>query len=126
MDIKTLQLKFTESKEFEIINPLTHRGEGAFIEIASINSKIGKQVQLEMYRRTADARNKEEEFTEQMHKDLNREVSSKLIIGWRELTVDGEVFPYSEENSIKLVMESDLIYEMVNFNAGYTANFIKA
>ena len=50
MDISRLGLKFDESKEFEIIDPITNKPSGSFVTIASINSKTGKAVQLELFR----------------------------------------------------------------------------
>ena len=135
MDISRLSLKFAESKEFEIIDPLTNQASGGFITIASINSKVGKSVQLELFRQMlllkaekAKLENKEPDevtISDDELKEKYPHIFAELILNFRGLKDGKKDFKFSKENAIKLLQSSNLVYEMID---NYTSNqglFIK-
>ena len=135
MDISRLSLKFDESKEFEIIDPLTNQASGGFITIASINSKVGKSVQLELFRQMlllkaekAKLENKEPNevtISEDEIKEAFPHIFAKLILGFRGLKDGKKEFKFSKENAIKLLQSSNLVYEMIDNYSSNQGLFIK-
>lgn len=142
MDISRLSLKFDESKEFEIIDPLTNQASGGFITIASTNSKIGRATQLEYFRNfmqlTAELQKEEDEKAKLENREpIKIEVSedeakvkfshilADLILDFRGLKDGKKEFKYSKQNAIKLLKSSNVIYEMVNRYSINQGLFIK-
>ena len=135
MDISRLSLKFDESKEFEIIDPLTSQPSGGFITIASINSKIGKSVQLELFRQMlllkaekAKLENKEPNEVTISDNELKEKfphIFAELILDFRGLKDGKKEFKFSKENAIKLLQSSNLVYEMIDNYSSNQGLFIK-
>lgn len=135
MDISRLSLKFDESKEFEIIDPLTNQPSGGFITIASINSKVGKSVQLELFRQMillkaekAKLENKEPNevtISDDELKEKFPHIFAELILDFRGLKDGKKDFKFSKENAIKLLQSSNLVYEMIDNYSSNQGLFIK-
>ena len=135
MDISRLSLKFDESKEFEIIDPLTNQASGGFITIASINSKVGKSVQLELFRQMlllkaekAKLENKEPNeviISDNELKEKYPHIFAELILDFRGLKDGKKDFKFSKENAIKLLQSSNLVYEMIDNYSSNQGLFIK-
>ena len=135
MDISRLSLKFDESKEFEIIDPLTNQSSGGFITIASINSKVGKSVQLELFRQMlllkaekAKLENKEPNevtISDNELKEKYPHIFAELILDFRGLKDGKKDFKFSKENAIKLLQSSNLVYEMIDNYSSNQGLFIK-
>ena len=135
MDISRLSLKFDDSKEFEIIDPLTNRPGGGFITIASINSKVGKSVQLELFRQMlllkaekAKLENKEPNevtISDDELKEKYPHIFAELILDFRGLKDGKKDFKFSKENAIKLLQSSNLVYEMIDNYSSNQGLFIK-
>ena len=135
MDISRLSLKFDESKEFEIIDPLTNQASGGFITIASINSKVGKSVQLELFRQMlllkaekAKLENKEPNevtISDDELKEKYPHIFAELILDFRGLKDGKKEFKFSKENAIKLLKSSNLVYEMIDNYSSNQGLFIK-
>ena len=135
MDISRLSLKFDESKEFEIIDPLTNQASGGFITIASINSKVGKTVQLELFRQMlllkaekAKLENKEPNevtISDDELKEKYPHIFTELILDFRGLKDGKKDFKFSKENAIKLLQSSNLVYEMIDNYSSNQGLFIK-
>ena len=135
MDISRLSLKFDESKEFEIIDPLTNQASGGFITIASINSKVGKAVQLELFRQMlllkaekAKLENKEPNevtISDDELKEKYPHIFAELILDFRGLKDGKKEFRFSKENAIKLLQSSNLVYEMIDNYSSNQGLFIK-
>lgn len=135
MDISRLSLKFDESKEFEIIDPLTNQASEGFITIASINSKVGKSVQLELFRQMlllkaekAKLENKEPNevtISDDELKEKYPHIFAELILDFRGLKDGKKEFKYSKENAIKLLQSSNLVYEMIDNYSSNQGLFIK-
>lgn len=135
MDISRLSLKFYESKEFEIIDPLTNQASGGFITIASINSKVGKSVQLELFRQMlllkaekAKLENKEPNevtISDDELKEKYPHIFAELILDFRGLKDGKKDFKFSKENAIKLLQSSNLVYEMIDNYSSNQGLFIK-
>lgn len=135
MDISRLSLKFDEAKEFEIIDPLTNQASGGFITIASINSKVGKSVQLELFRQMlllkaekAKLENKEPNevtISDDELKEKYPHIFAELILDFRGLKDGKKEFKFSKENAIKLLQSSNLVYEMIDNYSSNQGLFIK-
>ena len=142
MDISRLGLKFDESKEFEIIDPITNKPSGSFVTIASINSKVGKAVQLELFRQMMNLKGELQKEENDKAKLENREpinieidenelkqkfphIFADLILNFRGLKDGKKEFKYSKENAIKLLQSSNLVYEMIDIYSSNQALFIK-
>lgn len=135
MDISRLSLKFDESKEFEIIDPLTNQASGSFVTIASINSKVGKSVQLELFRQMlllkaekAKLENKEPNeitISDSELKEKYPHIFAELILDFRGLKDGKKEFKFSKENAIKLLQSSNLVYEMIDNYSSNQGLFIK-
>ena len=135
MDISRLSLKYDESKEFEIIDPLTNQASGGFITIASINSKVGKSVQLELFRQMlllkaekAKLENKEPNkvtISDDELKEKYPHIFAELILDFRGLKDGKKDFKFSKENAIKLLQSSNLVYEMIDNYSSNQGLFIK-
>ena len=135
MQISTLSnLKLDDSKEFEILDPLTGKrsqtynpktkkleDSPAFISLFYMGSKKMKKVQLELQRKIIElAKDKKEAPTEKEVEDM---LFFEMIASYRGLKDDkGKEVEFNEENT-KLLLEAPYIRSLIEEVSSKMGNF---
>ena len=124
MKLSQINYDFNEAKEFEIKDPETGLSfeKPAFITILSIESDVGQKIKLDIFREAAELIEKKQERSEESTiKHL-----AKLIVSYRGIEDEkGKELKVTEENTLKL-LQSPIIYKMVNNESATLGNYRKA
>lgn len=133
MKLSQIDYNLSDAKEFEILDPATGKSfeSPAFISILSTQSKKGKTVQLELYRRIIelkeDKANLDEngELKEEIFNKESIKILAKLVTGFRGIEDDkGNAIKYSYDKACEL-LENEIIFDFVNKTSYHLGNFLK-
>lgn len=130
MKLSQINYELSKPKKIELLDPSTNKSfeNPAFIEIMSIESSIGKTVQLNIFRDMVKYRedNKVDEISPEIIKDISAKHLSKLLVGWEGFEDDnGNELKYSEEEALRILSEYDIVFNAVNINSALVGNFLK-
>lgn len=127
MKLNEINYDLTNAKEIEILDPNTKQSfeKPAFISLYSLESKKGKQCQMNIFRDILEFKSKKEELSEEQEQEIVIKHISKLVAGWRGIEDEkGKEIKYSESKALELLQKYDIIYNIVDTEVGKLGNFL--
>ena len=128
MKLSQINYDLTNTKEVEILDPVTKKSfeKPAYISIYSVESNIGKQCQVSIYRDILELTKGKEKPTEEQLKKLTCKNISNLVAGWRGIEDEkGKDIEYSKEKAIEVLENYDMIFNVVDKETAKLGNFLK-
>lgn len=131
MDVDTVAA-CNAGAEIEFLHPVTNQPTGMFVTIVGKDSDIWQQLtndSIDKERRRQFMAQKKGKVAEPRSKsETDREVVEMLAAGttgFRDVVLDGEPLPFSEENAIKLYTKRPAFKQQVDEAIANLENFIK-
>ena len=130
MKLSEINYDLSKPAEIEILNPLTHASfeKQAFISVYSLENKVGKNAQLNIYRDMLAIKENDDkkEISDEEMNEITIKHLSKLVAGWRGIEDEkGKEIEFSEEKALEILTKYELIFNVVNQNVGNLGKFMK-
>ena len=129
LSLNNLSVVSESGYEFEVINPTTGGGTGAFIKVRGDNSPAVKAfgrkkfMELQMKQKAAKRRGKEDDLDLDEAEDLAVEAGVVRIISWKGLAEDGKELPFTKENAERILKSHPWLREQVMNESADLGNF---
>jgi len=127
MKLSEINYDLTSAKEIEILDPVTKKSfeNPAFISIYSIESNIGKQCQVSIYRDMLEITKEKKKPTDADIKKLTCKNIASLVAGWRGIEDEkGKEIEYSKEKAIEVLENYDMIFNVVDKESAKLGNYL--
>jgi len=133
-------LAYTDTAEIEVEHPVTGGPIGWTITVTgpshpvaiALSDETARRVIQDRHRQTAAQINgrkwKPEEETPDGNREQNARYFARRILGWSKIDIQGEDYPFSQENAVKLLVDQryQWLYRQIATFFAADEGFIKA